>query len=392
MRWLLHLVLLTCAAAAAQPELTVWTYFRSDADDRWLREQAQAYGEREGVTVTVRTFGFDDLRARLRLPAAGSPDLVVTVPHDWLPALLEAGALAPLDGIVDPAAFSGIMPLALDAFSANGTLFGWPLEIGGVALIHDRAQLAQAPTTWEAFVALAQSATGDGRFGFLYPFAEPFFSYGWWHAYGGYIFAPTTGGGWDDDDLGLAGEPGYAAARLLRDLRHDLGLLPAHADYAFADGEFLAGRTPMIINGAWALAEYRHAGIDVGVAPVPTPPGAVQPWGPLVGVQGIGIGARTADPVAAANLAAFLAGPEAARAYRDAGGIRIPAHDGGGQLEEDPLAVAFAAVLAGGAVMPATSAIDGVWAPWTSAMRLATATDDADVESIIDDLETRLKR
>jgi hypothetical protein len=73
------------------------------------------------------------------------------------------------------------------------------------------------PSNWEAFVDLARSYTGGGRFGFLYPYTDPFFSYAWWHAYGGYIRASSGAEGWDDRDLGLGGEPGYAAARVLWD-------------------------------------------------------------------------------------------------------------------------------------------------------------------------------
>ena len=190
-----------------------------------------------------------DLRARLGLPALGTPDLVVTVPHDWLPALVEAGAVTPVDGLIDPSLSASLSPLARDAFT------------------------------------------------------DPYFSFGWWHAFGGYLFATRDGGGWDEDDFGLGGEPGYAAARLIRDLRHELGLLPAQSDCGLADGEFLAGRTPMIVNGPWALADYRSVGIDVGIAPVPAPQGAARPWAPLVGVQGIIISADANDPAAAADFA-----------------------------------------------------------------------------------------
>jgi maltose-binding protein MalE len=391
MRSLLYVALLSWAAAAAQPQLAVWTYGPSGTDIRWLQDQAAAFEQETGVAVSVRTFEMGDLRARLTLPALGTPDLVVTVPHDWLPALVEAGAIAPIDGLVDPAVLGSLTPLAREAFTVDGAVVGLPIAIEGVALIHNRALVAEAPRTWDPFVDAARSATREGRFGFLYPFTDPYFSYGWWHASGGYLFAARAGGGWDEADVGLGGEPGYAAARLIRDLRHELGLLPAQSDYGFADGEFLAGRTPMIVNGPWALADYRSVGIDVGVAPVPTPQGAVRPWAPLVGVQGIVIGANATDPAVAAAFASRLAGTDAARAHRDVGGIRIPASDLAG-LPEDPLVAAFAAVLAEGVVMPATPALDAAWAPWRSAIALAAATADADVVRVIDDLEEELLR
>ncbi len=388
---LLMALLLVGSVAAAQPGLTVWSYAPSFVAQRWLQEQANAYALATGTTVTVRTLVFDDLRGRLMVSADDGPDLVVTIPHDWLPGLIEAGVVLSLDGLVDDETLRGVAPIALEAFSSGGALFGLPVEITGVALIHDRAQVEQVPSDWEAFVDLARSYTSDGRFGFLYPYTDPFFSYGWWHAYGGYVFASSGAGGWDDHDLGLGGEPGYAAARVLRDLRHGYGLLPASSDYGRMDGEFMARRTPMIINGTWALGDYLQAGIDLGIAPVPTPPDAVRPWAPLVGVQGIVIGASAADPAAAMGFALHLAGPEGAQAYRDAGGARIPVSDLAA-LEGDDVTAAFAAVLAAGELMPATMALDDVWAPWASAIRRATQAGDADLVSIIDDLEGQLQR
>lgn len=388
---LLTTLLLLGSVAGAQSGLTVWSYAPSSVAQTWLQEQADAYALATGTTVTVRTFDFDDLRGRLMGSAGDGPDLVVTVPHDWLPGLIEAGVVASLDGLVDDATLRDVAPIALEAFSSGGALFGLPVEITGVALIHDRAQVEQVPSNWEAFVDLARSYTGDGRFGFLYPYTDPFFSYGWWHAYGGYIFASSGAEGWDDRDLGLGGEAGYAAARVLRDLRHEHALLPASSEYGRMDAEFMAGRTPMIINGTWALGDYLGAGIDVGIAPVPTPPGAVRPWAPLVGVQGIVIGAGASDPAAAVGFALHLAGPEGAQAYREAGGVRIPASDLAA-LEGNDVTAAFAAVLAAGALMPATIALDDVWAPWTSGIRRATQAADTDLVTIIDDLERQLGR
>jgi maltose-binding protein MalE len=115
------------------------------------------------------------------------------------------------------------------------------------------------------------------------------------------------------------------------------------------------------------------------------------PRAPLVAVQGIVVGAAASDPAAAVALGLHLAGPEAARAYREAGGIRVPASDLAA-FEVDAVTSAFATVLAAGVLMPATAALGDVWDPWTFAIRRATQAPDTDLVTIIDELEARLRR
>ncbi|MFP3490446.1 hypothetical protein R0K20_22875, partial [Staphylococcus sp. SIMBA_130] len=67
------------------------------------------------------------------------------------------------------------------------------------------------------------------------------------------------------------------------------GVLAGDADYGSMMEGFKAGDVAMIINGPWAWSELRDAGIDVGIADVPTTTG--EPGRPFVGVLAAGISA-----------------------------------------------------------------------------------------------------
>jgi arabinogalactan oligomer / maltooligosaccharide transport system substrate-binding protein len=120
-------LLLLGSVAGAQSGLTVWSDAPSFVAQRRFQERADTYALATGTTVTVRTFDFDDLRGRLMGAAADGPDLVVTVPNDWLPGLIEEGVAASLDGLVDDATLREVAPIALGAFSSGGALFGLPV-------------------------------------------------------------------------------------------------------------------------------------------------------------------------------------------------------------------------------------------------------------------------
>jgi maltose-binding protein MalE len=62
------------------------------------------------------------------------------------------------------------------------------------------------------------------------------------------------------------------ALAYLADLKKH-GLLPRESNYQNAHTLFQEGKAAMIINGPWSWADYRKAGIDVGIAPLWTLPG-----------------------------------------------------------------------------------------------------------------------
>jgi arabinogalactan oligomer/maltooligosaccharide transport system permease protein len=59
---------------------------------------------------------------------------------------------------------------------------------------------------------------------------------------------------------------GLEFVKALRDVH---GIIPNEADYNVADMLFKDGHAGMIINGDWSWVDYRKAGIDFGVAPLP---------------------------------------------------------------------------------------------------------------------------
>jgi arabinogalactan oligomer/maltooligosaccharide transport system substrate-binding protein len=276
----------------------------------------------------------------------------------------------------------------------GGRLFGLPMSAEAVALIYNRALVAEPPTTWEELLELAQAQMEMGNFGFMYTFADPYFNAGWFHAYGARVFGETEDGGLDPNVILLGGEPGYQAGRFIQELRWTYNLVPEGTDYEVANSAFIQGVLAMIINGPWALGDYRGAGIDFGIAPVPAPPGAPEPWQPFIGVHGVAVNAYSpaARKEAAVAFAKQLASPESLFAFNRAAG-RIPVSEAAlAELGDDAVVQGFSEVIAVGIPMPNIPEMGRVWAPWGNAIELIGQSPTADVEAIIDDMVAQIAR
>lgn len=383
------------AVALAQTRLTVWTHF-GDAELAYLEAQAERFEAETGVQITIVEIPFGDILQNFMLgaPEGDSADLVVTIPHDWVGELAAAGVLEPMDAHADAALLADLQESAAEAFMFGGRLFGLPMSAEAVALIYNRELVPEPPTSWEELLELAQAQMEAGNFGFMYTYADPYFNAGWFHAYGARVFGQAEDGGLDPSVILLGGEPGYQAGRFIQSLRWTHNLIPEGTDYEVANSAFIQGVLAMIINGPWALGDYRTAGIDFGIAPVPAPPEAPEPWQPFIGVQGVVVNAfaPAARKEAAIAFAKQLASPESLLAFNRAAG-RIPVSEAAlAELGDDVVVQGFSEVIAVGIPMPNIPEMGRVWAPWGNAIELVGQSPTADVEAIIDDMVEQIVR
>lgn len=371
-RWILALAAML--GSALGQSLTLWTHFEG-AELEFLKRQITIYERLEGFKVQLVEVPFEDLRARL-LAADQPPDLVLTIPHDWTGELAAAGLLEPTGRYLTEnlAEISNLQPITLDSFRYQGRVYGLPMIAETTALIYNKKLVPTPPATWEEFLRVAQAQTRGNQYGFVYNYAEPYFNFGFFSAFGGYVFGRNRSG-YNPQDLGLDSAGSAQALSFIKDLRYRYNLIPKdqEVNYDFAHNAFLQGRAAMIINGPWAIGDYRKAGIDVGVAAVPTPPGATNPWSPFVGVQGVAVMAASDSKAQAIGLARYLASPDTQLALHRASG-RIPvSKDVLAQLQADTVLQGFAAAIERGQPMPNLLEMGQVWDRWRNALELSQA-------------------
>ncbi|MFZ2488385.1 MAG: maltose ABC transporter substrate-binding protein [Anaerolineae bacterium] len=347
----------TCAEGS--PFLTIW------ADDQRvpvLNELKDKVMTETGVCLNIQEIAFGDIRTKIGLagPAGEGADIFVGA-HDWLGELVANGVPAEIDLGAKAADFD---PVAVQAFTYDGKLYGMPYAVENVAFLCNADLVPTPPTTYEELTKMAKEMQDAGKVKqfFALMASDPYHQEPINTAFGGYIFG-TTDKGYDACDVGLDGEGSVAYLGYIDQMVKD-GLLSADVDRETAHVLFESGDAACMITGPWALDRFKTNNIKYTINALP---GATSAASPFVGVQGFMINAFSENKVLAQTfLTDYLASKEVMEALYK-GGQRPPAFIPA-QAAMDADAKAFATVGATGHPMPAIPAMSAVWSSWGDAI------------------------
>ncbi len=353
---------------ASAVTITLWTHFEPAGEIAWVKAQAAVFEKKTGNKVQVVSVPFDQITDKFiqSAPKGQGPDLIATQPHDRLGQMAAAGVIEPMDKYITSK--TDLDKTAINAFTYNGKLLGIPLFAEAVALVYNKKLVPNPPTTWAQFLAIAKKNTvpGNGTFGYLTQIDEPYRSYGFVSAYGGYVFK-NNNGTYNVKDIGLDNAGTAKALGFLNDLRYKYGLVPEGVDANAAKSAFVDNRLAMLYTGPWDMGDIKKAGINYGITSFPTPPGATGKWSPFVGVQGILISSFSKNKAVAVQFARQMASADAQVAFNQAGG-RIPTSLAARiRLKADPVVAGFGKAISMGTPMPNIPQMGAVWGPWAAA-------------------------
>lgn len=355
----------------ADADLVIWA---DDTRTPVIQPFVEQFGEENDLTVAVQELGFDDIRDRLTVagPAGEGPAIIIGA-HDWLGQLVTSGVVAPID-LGDRA--GEFNPVAIEAFTYEGQLYGLPYAVENVALIRNTELVPEAPATFEELVQTALDLQAQGEVDVPLAIQEdpgdPFHNYPLFTALGGYVFGRDAEGSYDPTDLGIDSEGGLRAAEAFAEWA-DQGLISSETSYDVMIESFGSGRAPFAITGPWAITQedtgFAATGVPYVVEPIPPIEGGAAR--PFVGVQGFMVSAQAENPLAAQTfLVDFMANEEAQVALFEAGG-RPPALTAAfEQVSSDPDIAGFQAAGADGEPLPAIPEMGSVWSAWTDAYQI----------------------
>lgn len=340
----------TPSFALEDGKLVIWV--GSNRDEAALAAAAAPFTADLGVEVVVEVVDPDLPQKYQQAAATGDGPDIVMFAHDRFGEWADGGLIAPVDPTADWLA--GVLPSALEAVQFGGKTWGYPVAVEAVTLLYNKDLIATPPAAFEDIAGL----TVEGQ-KILWDYNNTYFTMPMLMAGGGYAFQKVDGV-YDGKTTGVNTEGAIAGAEVLKAL-FDSEVMPQGVDYGVMDGAMAGGEVAMVLNGPWSWAGYRDAGINLGVAPIPTVNGQVSP--PFLGVQAFGINAASPNADLAAELIENYLATDEGLAVWNAGGVLgaladvSAAEAQGNELVSDMLAVA-----ANGIPMPSNPEMGAFWA------------------------------
>ena len=375
----------TQALQSTAPEisgnLVVWV---GDQQVAVFEDIAKGFTEKTGVTVEIVPYTGVNATDKLALdgPAGNGGDVYVQGGGAALAKGVDQGLFRELkEGTLDTGVFT---ESTIEDYRYNGALYGVPLGAETPALIYNKALISEIPDTWEGLMAACAKLTDIEKdtYGFLMDVTNPYFANALYDANGGYIFGKTDNG-YDPEDIGLNNEGTKAMVKEFAGY-FDSGLWQRNMAFDVMEKKFTEGKGAVIYDGPWAVAGYKEAGLDIGIAPLPALENGNMPR-TFSGSYGLAISEFTQNEAAAIEFLKFATTDENVMAYCNATN-RIPSLISCNELDEiknDPIRSGFAKQMESSIPQPNVPEMDLIYGPMIDALKLITS-QGYDVDTTLD--------
>ncbi|HCM88755.1 MULTISPECIES: extracellular solute-binding protein [Vagococcus] len=154
--------------------------------------------------------------------------------------------------------------------------YGSPAVIETLIMYYNKDLIKEAPKTFKDIEELAKDEKyafkdEEGKnTAFLAKWTDFYFAYGLISGYGGYTFGKD---GTDPKDVGLNNKGAVEGIQYATDWFQKTwpkGMMDVKAAGDFVTNQFTGGHAAAIIDGPWAAANYKDAGLNFGAAKIPT--------------------------------------------------------------------------------------------------------------------------
>ena len=368
--------------------LIVWV---GETAEENFKKIAKSFEEATGMTVELVTYTGLSASDKLALdgPAGNGGDVYVQGGGGTMAKSVDQGLFMELpEAAFDIGAFT---ESAVDDYRYGGKLYGLPMGSETPALIYNKALIQTIPDTWEALMEECGKFADipNDKYGLLMDPTNPYFTNALFVANGGYVFGEKDGV-YDPADIGLNNQGVKDTYRMFKSY-YEKGWWQRNAVFATMEKKFEEGKSPVIYDGPWSVANYQKAGIDVGVAPLPKLANGNTPL-TYSGSYGVAVSEYTKNPRAAVEFLKYCVTENAVMDYCRATG-RIPALTACldlPEIKDDPIKSGFAEQMKNSIPQPNIPEMDQIWAPMLNASSLIFS-QNADIDSTLDQAVERIK-
>ncbi|HEM3694749.1 TPA: extracellular solute-binding protein [Streptococcus suis] len=351
------------SSADSSKELTIYV---DQGYETYINDVKAAFEEENGVTVNVKTgdalTGLDNLS--LDNQSGSAPD-VMMAPYDRVGSLGSEGQLSELTLADTSKADDTTTALVTN----DGKVYGSPAVIETLVLYYNKDLLTEAPKTFADLEKLATDSkyAFEGESGkttaFLADWTNFYYTYGLLAGYGGYVFGDN---GTNPSDIGLANDGAIKAIEYAKTWyeKWPQGLQDGTAANNLINTQFTDGKAAAIIEGPWKAASYKEAGLNYGVATIPTLANGKE-YAAFGGGKAWVVPTGSQNPEMAQKFVDYLTSTDQQKALYDATN-EVPANTEAREYavgKNDELTTAVINQFASAQPMPNISEMSTVWEP-----------------------------
>ena len=285
--------------------LTVWESLQGP--DEFIKQAGEAYTKANpNVEIKFVNVELGDAAGQIALdgPAGVGPD-IFAAPHDKLGELVNGGHILPT--VDADAVKSSVLGACSQALTYEGKMYGYPVSAETYALFYNKDLISESdvPKTWEDLIAWTKTfnANNSGKRGFVMDVGNGYYTILFTTAGGNRLFGPT---GTDSTSSYLNTPNSVKGMQLFQSLKEALNVPASDLDTGNCDAAFQGGNAAMHITGPWNIKNFKDAGLNFGVAPLPALPGDSVPSSPFSGTRAMFVSAYSNHPAEAADFAKFL--------------------------------------------------------------------------------------
>jgi len=381
--------LATLQVQAAQ-QLNVWEDIKKSSG---IKDAVSDFEKQFDVKVNVQEMPYAQQLEKLRLdgPAGIGPDVLV-IPNDQLGGAVVQGLLTPLN--MAAGATEQYTPASINAFKMDNALYGVPKAVETLVLIYNKDLIDKPLNSLQEWYDFSKQQRAKDQYGLLAKFDQIYYSWGAIEPMGGYIFGKNDKGGYNPQDVGLNKPGAVEAVTFLKKFYADkvfpAGIVGDNGLNAI-DSLFTEKKAAAVINGPWAFQPYEAAGINYGVAPLPTLPDG-KPMSSFLGVKGYVVSTWSKDKALAQKFIEFINQPQYVKtryvATREIPPLTAMIDDP--VIKNDEKASAVAVQAARASAMPGIPEMGEVWAPANAALELSL-TGKQDPKAALDGAEKQVQ-
>jgi maltose-binding protein MalE len=247
-------------------QINVWDDLNPKEQIELMNDLEQFSKENQGIKIKSRHLRSEeelvDQFKAASLAGAGPEILIARI--EASSGLAASSVLKPL---TDEKYYSDILSGLLEISRYEDKRFIIPFRAYDFLMLFYNKDLVQkVPTTFSELLVYCEEVNNpkEETFGFLLNAKEADWIIPFIGGYQDWIYDYESGA------ISLDSEAMLQTLKFLEKIYKEDKLLPYDYEYEDINNAFLTGKAHMIINGSWAVSEYTDAGLNFGVAKIPT--------------------------------------------------------------------------------------------------------------------------